>query len=63
MRELLLAEVDARRAKVTWIALERGGWKAIVSGVELEPRSGIAADGWSALGSVLNATTEAGDAR
>lgn len=63
MRELLLAEVEARQVKVTWIALERGGWKAVVSGVELEPHQGVANDGWSALERVLDAVNQNGGRR
>jgi hypothetical protein len=52
MKELL-AEVDVREAKVTWIALAGGGWKAVVDGIALPPHHGQGRTGTDALAEVL----------
>lgn len=49
----LLREVDAFGGKVTFIALSRGGWKAVVSGLELPPHFGHGVTGPAALEEVL----------
>jgi hypothetical protein len=49
----LLEEVDRRKAKVTWIPLSGGGWKAVVSGIELPPHFGHGRTGTEALAEVL----------
>jgi hypothetical protein len=50
----LLAEVDRRRGKVTFIAIVTGGWKAVVSDVGLPPHHGTGPTGAAALREVLS---------
>lgn len=49
----LLDELDRLQAKATFIALAHGGWKCVVSGIELPPHQGHGRTGYEALAEVL----------
>ena len=52
-RGILFELVDRMGAEVVWLSLSRGGWKCIVTGVELPPHTGTGSTPLRALAEVL----------